>query len=74
MNVDPVKPLGWPWPSDRHESAYRQWEQLYRQRAAAHATCALTGSLGAADVHPDIAPIVALHDEATGCAAGSALA
>lgn len=58
-------PAGWPWLNTRQENAYRQWERSYLKAAAGHATCALVATIGNSAIHPEIQPIVTLHDDAT---------
>ncbi len=55
-------PARFPWPNPRAETAYRQWEQAYDRTAMDYATCRLVQELGPRQVHPDIAPVLTLHD------------
>ena len=67
-------PTAWPWKTDRHEASYRQWESRYQTASSGHATCALVSTIGNRLMHPEIQPIVALHDEATRSASTLSLA
>lgn len=69
------KPPGaWPWADAAAESAFRRWEQRYRAACAGRATCARIATLGSELVHPDLVPLVELHDQATGAASALPLA
>jgi hypothetical protein len=47
------------------QQAFDQWLQKYERAAAARATCQFVEASGGDSVHPDVAPILALHDEQT---------
>jgi len=51
-----------PFDSTTIEARYRQWEQHYQNTAARFAACRLVKTLGPSDVHPDVAPVLRLHD------------
>jgi hypothetical protein len=61
----PQRPERWPWPDAKIESRFQQWQSRYAKASDAYATCALITVIGNREVHPDIQPIVNLHDEAT---------
>ena len=44
---------------------FDEWLQQYDRVAASNATCQFVESIGGDSVHPDVAPILALHDEQT---------
>ena len=48
-----------------YEVTYDNAAQTYEQAAAEYATCRYLGTVGSENVHPDIAPIIGLHDETT---------
>jgi hypothetical protein len=50
-------------PDDRAEFA--AWLETYNRRAAEFATCRFLESTGADTVHPDVAPILRVHDDYT---------
>jgi len=56
-------PSRFPWDNPRQEQVYRQWENAYNQKSARYTTCRLVKELGRAETHPDVAPILQLHDE-----------
>jgi len=45
---------------------FRDWETRYAQACRNYATCRLLARLGNAVIHPEIEPLVSLHDEMTG--------
>jgi hypothetical protein len=48
-----------------YESIYDEAVAVYEQATAGYATCCYLGTVGNDTIHPDIAPIVALHDAVT---------
>ncbi|MGB0581217.1 MAG: hypothetical protein ACPGVU_16080 [Limisphaerales bacterium] len=58
-------PVRWPFPSDLEKSRFDRWEKDYLKFAAEFATCSYLGSEGNETIHPEIKPIVDLHDELT---------
>ena len=56
-------PARFPWTTDDEEQAVRRWEEAYERASASFSTCALVASFGNPVAHPDVAPILALHDE-----------
>ena len=64
----------WPW-SDRHvEARFRDWNEGYQKASLGYATCELAAEIGPKSVHPEIAPVLALHDQATRVGSGLPLA
>jgi len=63
-------PSRFPWENTRQEQNYREWERRYQRAASNYTVCRLVKQLGADEMHPDVAPILAAHDEMA-CAAGS---
>lgn len=59
------KPDRWPWPDEKREKRFQKWETLYQSYAFNWATCELVRHIGNTSVHPEIQPIVQLHDQAT---------
>jgi hypothetical protein len=55
-------PTRFPWSTPSQEAVYRNWEQEYERASSHFTTCRLLKEIGAAQVHPDIAPILATHD------------
>ena len=60
----PAGPLRYPWENPRIEAEYRRWERQYESAAKKFSTCRLIRHLGPQDTHPDVEPILALHDRA----------
>jgi hypothetical protein len=56
-------PSRYPWPTSTAEMAQRQWERNYEYAANRYTTCQLVKELGAQTMHPEIARIVAIHDQ-----------
>lgn len=59
-------PSRYPWEDYAAERRYRDWEQRYEQSGSAYSVCKLVNQLGPDETHPDIEPVVALHDRLTG--------
>lgn len=55
----------WPWADAKVEKRFADWEQRYATACRNHATCALVRTIGNRQTHPDLATLVAFHDEAT---------
>lgn len=55
-------PARYPWEDIQHEMVYRQWEKEYTRVAAQYAVCNLVKQIGPADVHPEVEPILSMHD------------
>jgi hypothetical protein len=55
-------PSRYPWETVQAERVYREWEETYDRAAAGYTVCRLVREIGERALHPDIAPIVALHD------------
>jgi hypothetical protein len=47
------------------QQMFDEWLQTYDRVAASKATCQFVETIGSSSVHPDVAPILALHDEQT---------
>jgi len=47
------------------QKTFDDWLRQYEQAAASSATCQFVETIGSDSVHPDVAPILALHDEQT---------
>jgi hypothetical protein len=56
-------PSGYPWDNASQEQVYRRWEQTYQRASARFTTCRLVKEIGKVRLHPDITPILNLHDE-----------
>lgn len=59
------KPPGFPRESPEEAHRFEAWLQAYRHACEGRAACAFLAHLGDTRIHPDLAPVVRLHDEAT---------
>ncbi len=59
-------PSRYPWENADAERRYRAWEQKYKAASAKYAACRLLKQIGNPEVHRDIAPVLAMHDQTTG--------
>jgi hypothetical protein len=64
-NID-TPPSRYPWENTNVEIQYRLWERRYEQAGRSYSVCRLVKQIGPHEVHPDVAPILALHDRLTG--------
>ena len=55
----------WPWDDPQKESRFAQWDQKYQGISQRYATCKLVTTTGTRDAHPEVAPLIRLHDETT---------
>ena len=69
-----LPPSRYPWDTVAAETRYRQWQQSYDGMAGTHAACRLIRQVGANEVHPDVEPVLALHDQVACGAPNRALA
>ena len=58
-------PARYPSTSAKRESRFHKWQSGYARTSAKYSVCRLLQHFGAADVHPEIGPIVELHDQFT---------
>jgi hypothetical protein len=56
-------PPRYPWPDTSTETRFRQWEQRYDATSAQFTVCRLIKEIGPREVHPEIAPVLSLHDQ-----------
>lgn len=66
-------PSKYPWENVSIELRYRAWEEKYKAAASRYTACRLLKQIGNPEVHPDIAPVLAIHDQLA-AAGGLALA
>ncbi len=59
-------PVRYPFESAAVETRYREWEQRYGQTVAPYSVCKFVKQIGRSEAHPDIEPILSLHDQMTG--------
>jgi hypothetical protein len=58
----PKPPSRYPFATQSLEFQFRQWDEHYTATATRYATCRLLRTFGPAIPHPDIAPIIKIHD------------
>ncbi|NTU64878.1 MAG: hypothetical protein HGB05_16125, partial [Chloroflexi bacterium] len=59
-------PWRYPWANADVEIQYRLWERRYEQASRSYAVCRLVKQLGPQMIHPDVTPILTLHDQLSG--------
>ena len=64
----------WPWNDARAEKRFAAWEKKYLKASADFATCTLVTTLGDPQLHPEVEPIIRLHDDRTRVNSGLPLA
>ena len=70
----PLPPGRYPREDPRTSAAFAAWLRDYEAASASRATCAYLETVGRERVHPELAPLLRLHDEATGASSGRPLA
>ena len=68
----PNPPARWPFADFSRERAFADWDARYQSACRARATCQLVDQ-GAGQIHAELEPLIALHDEMTRAASGLAL-
>ena len=56
--------VSYPWANAAAEARFRQWERGYATAATGFATCRFLRAIGSPDTHPEVRPIIELHDAA----------
>jgi hypothetical protein len=67
-------PVTFPYEGPAEEQAMRAWERTYDRASQGCATCRLLEEMGSGADHPEVAPVLALHDEHTRATSGLPLA
>jgi hypothetical protein len=57
------RPPRYPWPDTPTEMRYRDWESKYEAVSAQYTVCRLVKEIGPREVHPEIEPVLSLHDQ-----------
>lgn len=57
----------WPHESDEQQSRFGRWLAEYEEKQSGYATCRFLRQLGVKAVHPDVEPIIRVHDQLTRC-------
>jgi len=66
-------PKTYPWINDEKRREFEAWAGAYDRAIAGFAVCRLMDVLGETAVHPDVEPVLRLHDAMT-CTASDKLA
>ncbi len=61
----PRPPSRYPWSSGEQEAHYRRWQSDYERTIQRYSVCRLIEQIGSSEVHPQIKPIIAIHDQFT---------
>jgi hypothetical protein len=67
-------PSRYPWDDSAAEIRFRQWERRYEGAIAQYAACKLIQQFGAGERHPDVEPVLELHDRLARTESGLQLA
>jgi hypothetical protein len=67
-------PVSFPYEGPDEEQRLREWVGRYERASQRHATCQFMEELGSGTEHPDVAQVVALHDQETKATSGLPLA
>jgi hypothetical protein len=67
-------PSRYPWENSAAETKYRQWQQEYEQSIAKYSVCQFVKQIGPTEIHPDVEPILTMHDRMTGSTSNLELA
>jgi len=59
--------LRWPWENERQKKQFERWLSGYMSRQADYATCRYLRAIGNGGCHPEIEPILEVHDKITRC-------
>jgi hypothetical protein len=63
---DADKPPGrWPFADEKAEKRFTTWQAGYDRASGSWATCELLRTIGNREIHPEVQPILGLHDETT---------
>ncbi|MFA9478359.1 hypothetical protein ACERK3_08625 [Phycisphaerales bacterium AB-hyl4] len=59
----PTPPRQYPWLDERRRQAFEKWSQRYEQASRSATVCRFVDTFGEEAVHPDVQPVLSLHDE-----------
>ena len=59
-------PVRYPFADSAVEKQYRDWQRVYDETAPHFATCRLLDTFGSGNIHPELLPLLTLHDSLTG--------
>ncbi len=69
-----MPPVQYPFDDIKQELRFTEWAQRYKGASSAYAVCAFVKHFGPTPIHPDIQPILDLHDQMSGVSAARPLA
>lgn len=58
-----ASPVRWPFLDAKSERSFKAWEDEYLTRIRSYSVSRLLGRVGSGKVHPEIEPVLALHDQ-----------
>ena len=61
-----MPPAQYPFDDIKQELRFDEWTRRYEHASSAYAVCAFVKHFGSVQIHPDIQPILALHDQMSG--------
>lgn len=61
-----MPPAQYPFDDIKQELRFDEWTRRYERASSAYAVCAFVKHFGSVQIHPDIQPILALHDQMSG--------
>jgi hypothetical protein len=70
----PKPPHRFPFEASAEEREMAEWVRRYDAASERHATCRFVEALGSGAVHPEVEPLLRLHDERTRATSGLPLA
>jgi hypothetical protein len=56
-------PSRYPWEDSESERRYRRWEEDYKRISSEYTVCRLVKQIGRNELHPDIQPVLSVHDQ-----------
>ncbi len=66
--------VAWPWEDEDARVGFERWEADYAERQKQFATCRFVAAVGNPQIHPELPPVIQLHDQITRCDADLPLA
>jgi hypothetical protein len=58
-------PSRYPWENSDAEASYRLWQIQYEQTMAKYSVCKFVKQVGSNEIHPDVEPVLTMHDQLT---------
>jgi hypothetical protein len=60
-----VNTIRWPRETEEEQGRFAAWQARYVERQSRYATCRYLDTFGSGGVHPDVAKVIAVHDQVT---------